>query len=341
MKIIDNPALGIGVLLCIGIAVFGIAFMTTAEGQYRLNTNMVTSDDGAFDIASMTSSDDFDESPFITREAPSPRPLEVAQADRARGEQARAQDASQQRQQNSMRIENPPVTRPRAENQLDPFAASPREQQRGQQVMNARIETRGQPVAPPRQQVVQAEQRDELLFRIVKLRLHRGEFEQLVPVALQMQNPERVVEMMLDLAEEMASKDEEHFNKLLDVATIVLLQTGQPRPPMPGMMGMPGGMGGGMSGPGMPGMMPMGMGMGMPPGQPMPGQPMMGWSSGGMSSGTGGGMSGPGMPGMMPMGMGMPSGQSMPMGGGMMGPGGMMGGAGMPAPPASGLGTPR
>ena len=313
MKIMDNPALGIGLLLCIGLAIFGIALMTTAGGQAPTAV-MITSDDGAF---ALTSSDDSDDSPFITREATPPRPRDdrarIEQADRARAEQARAQDAAaqqRQRQQSSVRIENPPA---------DPFAAPPREQprdqQRGQQVViERRIESNPPVVAMTRQQVANAEKRDELLFRIVKLRLKRGEYEQLAPIALQMQNPEKVVEMMLDLAEKMEAENEESFAKLLDVATVVLLHLGQPRPPVmvPPMPGMSGGMGGGMIGPGMPGMMPMGMPPGQPmPGQPMPGQPMMGWSSSGTPSG---------MPG-----------QPMPMGGGMSG--GMMGGTGgMPMP---------
>ena len=302
MKIIDNPALGIGLLLCIGLVVVGLAIMTSAEGQfysYSRAPAMVTLDDGTPVVfSSMTSSDD--DSPFLPRDAPSLRPQEVAQADRARVEQARAQNSAaqqSQRQQNTVRIEGAPVVLPRTENQsADPFAAPPREQQRVQLSGMERRVVDNPLAAPPRQQVTQAQKRDELLFRIVKLRLNRGEFEQLVPVAMQMQNPERVVEMMLDMAEETPNK--EIVAKLLDVATIVLLHLGQPRPPVPGMMGMPGMPGG----TGMPGM--------MPPVQPMPGQPMSGMPT-------------PGVPG-----------QPMPMGGMM--PGTVSFGTGMPSPPNSG-----
>jgi hypothetical protein len=99
----------------------------------------------------------------------------------------------------------------------------------------------------------QAEKRDELLFRIVQLRLQRGEYEKLAQAVLQMQNPEKAIEAMLDFAEE--SADDDNITQLLDVATAVTLQIGQPRPPVMAMPGMPAGMSGGP----MPGMMPQGM----------------------------------------------------------------------------------
>ena len=249
MKIIDNPALGIGLLLCIGVAVFGLAFMATADGQFgQFVPGMVTSDDGATAVSSMTSSDDSPFLPSARTVAQMSGSVRVQQAERA---QAAAAQPSQ-RTQSSVRIETPPVARSRAENPpADPFTAPSREQQRGQQVATERRAVAEPFAAMTRQQTEKAEKRDELLFRIVKLRLQRGEFEQIVPVALQMQNPEKVIEMMLDLAETL--EDEEKFAKLLDVATMVLLHLGQPRPPVMGMMP------GGMSGPGMPGMTPFGM----------------------------------------------------------------------------------
>jgi len=262
MKIIDNPALGIGLLLCIGLVVVGLAIMTSAEGQfysYSRAPAMVTLDDGTPVVfSSMTSSDD--DSPFLPRDAPSLRPQEVAQADRARVEQARAQNSAaqqSQRQQNTVRIEGAPVVLPRTENQsADPFAAPPREQQRVQLSGMERRVVDNPLAAPPRQQVTQAQKRDELLFRIVELRMKRGEYEKLAPVVMQMQNPEKAIEAMLDFAEE--SADDENIEQLLDVATAVTMQMGQPRPPVSGMMGMPG-MPGAMSGSGIPGMMPFGI----------------------------------------------------------------------------------
>ena len=84
------------------------------------------------------------------------------------------------------------------------------------------------------------------------MRLKQGEFEKLTLVVLQMQSPEKAIEAMLDFAEE---SDDENISKLLDVATVVTLQLGQPRPSVSGMMGI-------SVGPGMP--------AGMFPGQSMP-----------------------------------------------------------------------
>jgi len=295
MKIIDNPALGIGLLLCIGVAVFGLALMTTADGQFYARTaNMVTSDDDATAVfSSLTSSDD--DSPFlpnvnsgigarVPEDSVRDQPTELMHAGSSL--QLPAGSWIQSRQQPST-VRNQAVRTetswPSAEAQpADPFAASPREQQRGQQVGTERRAVAEPFATMTRQQAEKAEKRDELLFRIVELRLQRGEYEQIAPVVMQMQNPERAIEAMLDFAEE--SADDENIEQLLDVATAVTVQMGQPKPPVPGMMGMPG-------------MMPFGMGM--PPGQPMPGQPMMGWSSGGMPVGM------PGQPQPPPMGGGI------------------------------------
>ena len=143
-----------------------------------------------------------------------------------------------------------------------------------------------------------AEKRDALLLRIVAMRLERGEFEQIAPVVMQMYNPETAIEAMLDFAEE---SDDENISQLLDVATAVTLQLGQPRPPVMPQAGMPAP---NINMPGMPqpGAMPgvsFGMGMSgtMPGGIPM----------GAMPPGAMGGGMGGGMPGMPPVPPGQPA----------------------------------
>ena len=284
MKIIDNPTIGIGLLICVSLAVLGFTFLTTAEGQFPV-ADMVTSDEGTLGVSSVHSPDDTDESPFLDR------------ASTNQGWPALAQSAAPQpRQQsfNTVLIESERSNRAGFELKQhdDPFAAPPHEQLRRQQPDQPKLppisadrivrDPMAQGILATRQKPSQIEKRDEFLFRIVELRLRRGEFEKLAPVVLQMHNPEKAIEAMLDFAEK--SADDESITQLLDMATAATMQMGQPRPPVSGMMGMSSGMGGSI----------------MPPGQPMPGA--VGGMPGGMGvPGIPGGTNGPIMPpGMAP-----------------------------------------
>ena len=278
MKIIDNPVLGIGLLLCVGLAVLGLTFLTTAEGQNPNTSSAFTTDDAVLQspaqrqVSPMHTEDD--DSPFIDAVV-----TDIPSA----GQAVRAQTATQtqETQQGAARVTaratfdmDMPRVSVTAQRDDDPFAPA----QTRQRTMVQQSDT--QPTSPRVQAQIQAQQssvsqqpvnrgnavgfnvsvpsraekRDELLFRIVQLRLLRGEYEKITSAVEQMQNPEKAIEAMLDHAEE---TDDENIEQLLDVATALTLQIGQPRPAVPPGMGMPGGMvgptgivpGGGMVGP--------------------------------------------------------------------------------------------
>ena len=344
MKIIDNPILGIGVLLCVGLAVLALSLMTTAEGQNRFYA-MVTSDDAAFlpnwssqtrQVSATHTVDDFDESPFVEHPAVRTTIVErdLARAAQSRAEQARAQQAREQAEAHfrlrdaaqaagSMRVTTP-VQAARPGNETpgsdDPFAApfvsvqterrggvwndgSVPQHQQQRVVVGAVPEFQQQHVFVREASANPAAKRDALLFRIVKQRLERGEYESLAPVVLQMHNPETAIEAMLDFAEK---SDAENISQLLDTATAVTLQLGQPRPPVmpqPGMT-MPG-----MPTPNMPmpGMPPSGAMPGVSFGMGMPGTMPGGIPMGAMPPGAMGGGMGGGMPGMPPVPPGQPA----------------------------------
>ena len=338
MKIIDNPALGIGLLVCVGVAVLGLSLIKTVEGQSQARTPIsVTSDDDAFGVSTMTSADDFDDSPFLDQKPPvadAPRAISDVRA-RTGAQWSESQQTAQvpapaqatselpertwienapERASDNMwidsRIDNDPFAstperQPAAtpENDarrqvftIERTEAQPRDAQRQSSVIRA-VEARREPATPSI-----AEKRDELLFRIVELRLQRGEFEQLAQVVMQMQNPEKAIEAMLDFADE---SEDNNISELLDVATEVTLQMGQPRPPVP--------LGALTSGV-MPGLAaslgatpPSGMGGSvMPPGPPTPGP--MAFGGGGFTPGPGQAMP----PGAMPMGAMPPGGMGGP-----------------------------
>ncbi len=219
MKIIDNPAFGIGLLLCVGLAVLGLSLMTTAEGQYRANV-IVTMDDSSDVVFSKSprrqvsaiSTQDEDVSPFLD-----PQPARTNQPIHSR---AVAQPAP-----HAVRIPGRFSPAPVTSNNDDPFAGPLR-------WMTPMSVVQSQADGP-----VRAEKRDELLFRIAKLRLQRGEYEKLMPVVAQMQKPETAIEAMLEFAEE----SDDDIEKLLDVLTALTLQIGRPQQHfMPGAAGMPG-----------------------------------------------------------------------------------------------------
>ena len=248
MKIIDNPALGISLLICVGVAVFGIAMMTTADEQFYAHPSvMFTSDD---------------DSPFLERQpsvADAPRAIPAARA-RTGARPPETQQAAQVPEEATSELPRVPENRGIELNtakatdnswiENDPFAPAPERQpvavrqndNRWQvlalqgtfaQPRDAQRQSGAMRAAEPRVETATpsiAEKRDELLFRIVELRLQRGEFESIAPVVMQMQNPEKAIEAMLDFAED---SEDEDITQLLDVATQVTLQMGQPRPPMP------------------------------------------------------------------------------------------------------------
>ena len=291
MKIIDSPVLGIGVLLCVGLAVLGLTFMATADGQNSTATSVSTTDEVATVTflrtlpqrhASPMHTDD-DDSPFL--DAGVSEPVNARQV-------VRAQTAvqPQEPQQNVARLTaraiiDLPSLSVTTQSDDDPFTSTPAQPTR------QRVEVRQNGVAPPstfrderpsepqpqrpraedrpndlQQQIStrtvevrevrnaaapnRSEKRDELLFRIVQLRLLRGEYEKITPAVLQMQNPEKAIEAMLDHAEE---SEDEDIEQLLDVATALTMQIGQPRPAVP--VGMR-----------MPGTSPFGPSIGVPPG---------------------------------------------------------------------------
>ena len=278
-KIIDNPVLGIGMLLCLGLAVLGFSFMTSAEGQNQASV-LVTSDENSHSHDSHVHvmpmfTDDSDDSPFLDPAVPAPE-TRARQTARVQADFALQPQESRQSTAQSQRIQRTPSAVPEVSDN-NSFAITSTElqdnrraasQPQQQQRRAAVFQTGNEQLAPPNR----VEKRDELLFRIVKIRLERGEYEKLTQVVLQMQSPEKAIEAMLDFAEE---SDDENISQLLDAATAVTVQWGQPRSPVSGMMGMPGGgMGtsGGMAGPGTPPTQPMpgamgGMGGAMPGGR--------------------------------------------------------------------------
>ena len=258
MKIIDNPTIGIGLLICVGLAVLGLTFLTPAEGQYQsTGFGLVTADEGTHSYVTFMHTDDSDDSPFIERPAQERTTREAVRTWTATQQLEPRQSSSRQ---GSVRVTTQlPDAPQRVEVQFveDPFAPtttrqrvvaqsrdlqysrndSREAQQRNaqQQAYNTVAAVRSEPAQP-----TLAEKRDELLFRIVQLRLQGGEYEKLAPVVMQMQNPEKAIEAMLDFAEE---SDGDNVSQLLDVATAATMQMGQPRPPMGMGMGMPGAVG--------------------------------------------------------------------------------------------------
>lgn len=185
MKIIDNPAVGIGFLLCVGLAVLGFSLIPSAEGQNRTSRQRVTV------------SEDVTQDDVFSRRARPPF--------------------------------SPMVTTDEYE---DPFADAVKSRRVLQGLIDGRErrpvfqpKVSGVPQASEYFPLSQAEKRDLLLHRIAEQRLRRGEFEKLPPLVSQMKNPEMVIKMMLDFAE--LSRDE-NIGQLLDIATELTLQIGQP-----------------------------------------------------------------------------------------------------------------
>ena len=233
MKIIDNPALGIGFLLCVGLAVLGFSLLPTAEGQqHSHHYNLMVSTDEQAEanwqiarphVSSMVTTDEYSE-PYVVAQNPG-RSRTAAVPPRQRSlERSAGTDRP-----NSVRIERAQISGtisvPASNN--DPFAqaAQPQSSSGVRHLDHARWVTTNSPETRP---LPPAEKRDELLHRIVQLRLNRGEFEKLPPVVSQMHKPETAIETILDFAEKSVS-DDENIEQLLDMVTMLTLQIGQPK----------------------------------------------------------------------------------------------------------------
>ena len=216
MKIINNPVMGIGLLLCVGLAVWGLSLLPTAEGQHQ----------GQF----MVSSDEQNDDVFISRRT-RPQVLPLVTTDEndeifvSPSQSIRTTRTQTVSPPSSVRIAA--VPKAAAPPTQDPFATPDTPQRRlaDRSSPALSVSVSGSALAVRQKPLSAVEKRDELLHRIVQLRLQRGEFEKIPPAVSQMQKPETAIETILDFVEQ---SDDENIGQLLDMITVLTVQMGQP-----------------------------------------------------------------------------------------------------------------